>query len=374
MENITEKNQTTETFACTNCGADLKYAPGTTQLTCEYCGTQNEIPVLEADIEELDFNTYLNNAGQESEQFEISTIKCEDCGAESTLESGITASSCPYCDTPLILEHRHSENIIQPKSLLPFKINKNEALNSFKKWIKKLWFAPSALKKAVLSFDHFKGVYLPFWTYDSNASTSYIGQRGENYTVQERYTTTENGKTVTKTRSVTKIRWYNTSGHVHDNFDDILIPANTALPQKLLRKLEPWDLENLVAFDSKYLSGFIAEKYQCGLKEGFDEAKGVMDNDIRIHVKRDIGGDHQRIIRLHTNYSDITFKHIYLPVYVSAYKFKNKLYRFMINARTGEVQGERPWSAIKIILFVLAILGIGAGIYYFTQIHGTTPQ
>ena len=121
-------------------------------------------------------------------------------------------------------------------------------------------------------------------------------------------------------------------------FDDVLIPASKSLPEKYVRKLEPWDLPNLKPFEESFLSGFISEKYQRNLKEGFEEAKIVMDDTIRLTIKRDIGGDEQRIISMNTSIPTSQFKHILLPVYVCAYNFKEKIYQFIVNARTGEVQ------------------------------------
>jgi hypothetical protein len=92
-----------------------------------------------------------------------------------------------------------------------------------------------------------------------------------------------------------------------------------------------------------------------------------MEDRIRSSVRSDIGGDTQQITTLSTEYNDITFKHILLPLWISAYRYNNKVYRFTINARTGEVQGERPYSAIKIALLVIAIIGIIVGIVYWNK-------
>ncbi|MDF7801908.1 hypothetical protein P4C99_20700 [Pontiellaceae bacterium B1224] len=348
----------TDSFACTSCGADLSYKPGTTSLACQYCGAENEIPQIDENIEELDFVAYLNEKAGKEESISATFVKCDCCGASCTLEPNVTASDCPYCSSPLVLEQAHDESIIQPKSLLPFKLGKDEALTAFKGWVKKRWFAPNDLKKAALNFDHFKGVYIPYWTYDTDTASSYVGQRGDHYYVNESYTTTENGKSVTKTRRVRKTRWTFTSGHVRKSFDDILVVATQSLPKNCIEELEPWDLDNLVPFEKSYLSGFISEKYQVDLADGFDRAKQIADDEIRKLVRRDIGGDEQRISHVNTQHNNITFKHLLLPTFVCAYRFKDKLYRFLVNGRTGEVQGERPWSWIKITALVLAIVAV----------------
>ncbi|QMU66795.1 MAG: hypothetical protein GKR88_20355 [Flavobacteriaceae bacterium] len=354
-------------FSCVNCGGDLKYKPGTRFLECEHCGTKNEIPEIEEDFEELDFHKYLKEKSNTQETLVEKFVKCHSCGATSSLAPHITSSSCPYCATALAVEASREESIIQPKSLLPFKLDKESARSQFKKWINKLWFAPNDLKKASLHFDRFKGIYIPYWTYDTDTYTKYAGQRGIYYYVTESYTTTENGKTVTKTRQVRKTRWYPTSGSVKKFFDDVLVTATRSLLKKYVYKLEPWDLENLVPFEKKYLIGFLTEKYQINLEEGFDIAKGIMDPKIRTLIRQDIGGDVQRIISMKTNYDAITFKHLLLPVYVSVYRYKNKLYQFLVNGRTGEVQGQRPYSWIKITLAVLLAIGIIVLIVYFNK-------
>ncbi|NMM47659.1 hypothetical protein [Marinigracilibium pacificum] len=367
MENIEVNELLVDSFACTGCGAELKYKPGTQNLHCEYCGTENEIPQIEDEIIEQDYYAVLESKSSSEPTTIESFVKCESCGASSTLEPNITSAFCPYCSTPLILDHVHEEEVVIPQSILPFKLDKQQAKSEFKKWIDGLWFAPGDLKKAVLSFDHFKGVYVPYRTFDADTVTQYVGQRGEYYYVNESYTTTENGQTVTKTRRVQKIRWYPASGTVSKFFDDILTVSTKSLPEKYIDNLEPWDLQNLTPFDKKYVSGFITEKHNTELSHGFERAKEKADEQIKILVQRDIGGDTQRILSLNSIYNDITFKHIHLPVYVSAFKFKDKLYQFLVNARTGEVQGERPYSWIKIVMAVILGLIIIGTIFFFLK-------
>jgi len=152
------------------------------------------------------------------------------------------------------------------------------------------------------------------------------------------------------------------SGQVQNNFDDILVIASHSLPKKYTERLEPWNLSQLVSYNDKYLSGFRSESYQVDVPTGLNEAKEKMTPTIRTTISRDIGGDEQRIVSMNTSYSDITFKHILLPIWISSYRFKDKVYRFLINGQTGEVQGERPYSAIKIILTVLVVIAVIVGI------------
>ena len=211
------------------------------------------------------------------------------------------------------------------------------------------------------------GTYIPAWTYDSNTQSAYTGERGEHYYETETYTETENGQSVTKTREVQRTRWWPASGTVRNQFNDLLVMASLSLPQKLLTHLQPWDLPNLVPFADGYLTGFIAESYQVNLPQGFDTAKHMMEGPIRSTIASDIGGDEQRISSVNTQYFNIRFRHLLLPVWISAYRYQEKVYRFLVNARTGEVRGERPYSWMKITILVLVILMVVIGLIAFSQ-------
>jgi hypothetical protein len=161
---------------------------------------------------------------------------------------------------------------------------------------------------------------------------------------------------VQRTREVQHTRWYPASGIVLGAFDDLLIPATGSLSNEHLAALEPWDLEQLKPYDPAFLSGFKAQRYQVDLAEGFDRAKETIAPTIESDIRLDIGGDEQRIESLDTNYYNVMFKHLLLPVYAGAYQYNGKVFQIVVNGRTGEIQGDRPYSVWKIALLVLAVL------------------
>jgi len=349
---------------CKSCSAVLKFSPGTNSLKCGYCGCQNEIVTENAEaIQELDFQQALVEGLKIQEEHKVSTVKCNGCGASSSMKPNVTSDQCPFCGTSLVLTNSAITTAIKPKSVLPFKIDKKKAFESFGSWVKGLWWAPNNLKKSALNIDKLNGIYIPYWTYDCDTQTSYSGQRGINRQETEYYTATENGQSVQRSRTVTVTDWYFTSGNVSCNFDDVLVNASNSLPKNYAEKLEPWDLQHLVSFDEKYLAGFQAESYQLGLKAGFEVAKKMMDSPIQNNIRRDIGGDVQRINSYSTQYNHITFKHTLLPIWISAYQYSGKVYRFMVNGSTGEVQGERPYSGMKIFFAIVAGLATAAILY-----------
>ncbi|NPA45149.1 MAG: hypothetical protein GXO49_06435 [Chlorobi bacterium] len=355
-------------IVCNNCGAELFFEPGTDSLKCHYCGSINKITVdidkISDAIEELDYNKYINEYDT-APKIEITTVKCNDCGAETTFDTNVVSDKCDFCGSPLISKEAHTSQIIAPKAMLPFKVSKKEGFELYEKWIKGLWFAPNGLKKQSRQTDDLSGIYTPFWTYDSDTYTEYSGQRGDYYYTTETYY--ENGQQ--RTRQVRHTNWRYVSGRVSNYFDDVMVHASNSLPRKYVSRLEPWDLQNLVPFNPKYLAGFKSETYRVALPDGFTYAKSKMEPVIIASVRRDIGGDEQRISNMVTHYNNTSFKHILLPVWLSTYKYKDKIYRFLINGRTGNVQGERPWSWIKITLAVLAAASIIGGIYWYSEVY-----
>lgn len=341
-------------FACAKCGARLEYAPGTKVLRCPYCAHENEIPdaVDESGaargVVELDFEATvasLRARAEGAETVTVSDIECGACKAVFLPAKGVTATNCPFCGTPIVLTEHHS-TVIKPGAVLPFGIASAAAVEKYRAWIRSRWFAPNKLKSRAMLDAGLRGMYVPAWTYDARTTTRYTGQRGDAY-----YVTVGSGN---NRRTERRIRWTSASGVVADDFDDVLVMATRSLPADKLDNLEPWDLKSLVPYDNSYLAGFGAEAYAIDLPSGFEAAKQVMAQAIQRTIRRDIGGDEQRITSMQTAYQGVTFKHILLPVWLSAYRYREKTYRFLINARTGEVQGERPYSWVKITLAVLA--------------------
>lgn len=351
---------------CTSCGANVSYEADIKSLSCQYCHHTIEIESASADKnakDELNLEEYLNNVENKAPKVQMTLLTCQGCGANTEFDINQQSGFCPFCDTPLVLEQAKTESLIKPAGVLPFSVNKDIATKNFKTWLSKLWFAPNELKNKATRLEKFKGIYLPFWTYDCATSSNYTGQRGTHYYVSVSYTD-DDGKT--KERQERRTRWSLVLGQVIKHFDDVLVPATNSVPEENLNALAPWDLDALVDYKDEYISGYLCESYSIDLKTGYQKAKVIIDDDIRKQVKRDIGGDEQRISSVNTKYSDRTFKHILLPTWVSAYRYKDKVYQILVNARTGEVQGERPWSWIKITAAVVSAAAlICAGVYWF---------
>ena len=349
-------------FPCAQCGASLEYAPGADVLRCGHCGHENRIAAADAPIVEQDFRQTLQTLAHTAATRESIAVHCDSCGASYSFDAAAHAGLCPFCGAPAVAKTEQHRQL-QPQALLPFQVTRDRARESFQRWLGSLWFAPGKLKDYARDDANLSGMYVPYWTYDADTATRYQGERGDDYQVQEIYRTVENGREVERVRVVTKTRWTPAAGVVSRFFDDVLVLASASLPRAVTERLEPWDLANLTPYQEAYLSGFRAEMYQVELDQGFERAREIMALTIRRDIERDIGGDRQRIHAADTRYGDIRFKHILLPVWMSAFRFRDKVYRFVVNGRTGEVQGERPYSPWKIAFAILlAALLIGGGI------------
>lgn len=356
-ESATGNSASEKRFPCKQCGAQLKFAPGTTSLTCEYCGAENEIAAAPTVVEEQDFEAQIRAMEGAEETVDRLLLRCDGCAAEVQFPENVTSHPCPFCGKEVVATGR-SVKLIKPRAVLPFAIKDEQARERFRAWLGSLWFAPSNLRQFAETQGGIAGVYLPFWTYDCDTDTPYAGQRGDDYYVTQPVTTMVNGKPQVRMQQVRKTRWTRVSGRVSNRFDDVLVCATKSLPPERVATLEPWDLKQLAPYADEYLAGFRSESYAMNLSDGFVAAKGLMQPVIRSTICRDIGGDHQRIERMSPSYHRITFKHILLPVWTLAYRYRGKLYSILINARTGEVNGQRPYSAWKIASLVAAILAV----------------
>jgi len=354
-----EKTQQTELKKpCINCGAELRYQPGTKNISCEYCGHSEEIALQGNDFKELELYPYLKEMGAQKHSEEIAMLNCKNCGANQHIEEHYKSLHCVYCSMPLVLEDAHKEDWILPGAVLPFQIDQKTSFQIFQRWVKGLWFAPKNIKKAALDPQFTKGLYLPYWTFDAQLQASYTGQRGVYYYVNKRV---RNSKGKMVNQRVRKTRWYPASGQISGFVDDTLVKASQQRHGRIPRKIAFWNLKRLQPFNSSFLRGFVTEKYTIPLEQGHLSAKGEAERIAKRWCRQDIGGDTQRVTSMEMKLSEETFKHILLPVYISAYRYNGKEYNFFINGENGTISGSRPYSAWKIvltILFIALIIGV----------------
>ena len=345
-------------FECSGCGAILEYDPGQGLLKCAHCGHTEAVPAPPASaVSSHALDEFLARAGDDHLTpitGEALQVQCSGCGCVVHFEPPEVAGVCPFCGANIVDQPKAADPLVAPDAVLPFRVAKEKALGEVRQWLQSRWFAPNALRR-VARQEGIAGVYLPFWAYDSDTVTNYSGARGQHYFETETYQDSE-GRT--QTSEVMRTAWYPASGRVSLAFHDILVPASKSMAERRLDALEPWDLEDLSPYEPAYLAGFKAQRYQLELPDGFEHAKRAMAPRIEKEVRSDIGGDEQRIDDIETSYLNAAFRHLLLPCWVGAYRFRGDLFQIVVNARTGEVQGERPYSAWKIGFLIFGIIAL----------------
>ncbi len=344
---------------CPNCGATLQFDPLKNGLSCEFCGHFEEIPMekdddgIEKGADELDLFSEVHTQGYDWGA-KSKVIICKSCGAESVYDELQIADVCPYCGSNQVMQASEDLKTLAPGGVVPFRIDEKKAGALFSNWIKGKFFCPKKAKQSARP-DAFKGVYLPYWTYDAKTTTNYTARYGID---EEREG--KDGKKETHTE------WYLTGGVQKVDFDDVLVFGSKRYEKDLMSRIEPFDTEDNVRYQPKFLQGFTAERYSIGLREAWETAKGKMWEKIEDEIKKSVedrfNADHVEGIDGKTTYAATTYKYLLLPVWMSSFTYKNKLYRFLVNGQNGKVGGKTPVSAIRVILVIAAILAAIVGL------------
>ncbi len=334
---------------CPSCGGVMDFDPKTGGLSCPYCGHTEEIPVdgkepESAEEKALEDADKLENCNWGAEK---KTVVCKACGAESVYDALQISAVCPFCGSNQVMEAA-DQNTMAPGGVVPFHVTDEQASGLFKSWIKKKWFCPKLAKESAKA-KHFKGVYLPYWTFDAHTSSTYKGEFGRDKVRKD-----HNGETRVETT------WYPVKGRYEENFDDELVCGSTNHSQSMLMGLEPYRTGENKAYKPEYVAGFAAERYAVGIKEAWEMAKDSikfkLKNDIERDIRKKNGADQVRNLTIHTLFDSLTYKYLLLPVWISSYKYKDKVYQFMVNGQTGKVSGKIPISVPKVVITILGVI------------------
>ncbi|MGI8983078.1 MAG: hypothetical protein ACR2HM_00865 [Acidimicrobiales bacterium] len=345
-----QPTEATRTYPCGNCGGQLEFDIALQKLKCPNCGNVADIVEDAGRVTaEQDFHTAVarlrEQAGVGPQVTGEKEVVCQNCGGHTTFTGTLAATRCPYCATPIQRDDVHDAPARLPvDGVLPFQVDEGRARESLERWVNGRWFAPSEFKRYKQA-GSFASVYASYFTYDAETDTWYQGRRGEEYTV-----TVGQGD---NRRTETRVNWYPASGQVHNAFDDIAVLANTGFDHDRVTALEPWPTQQARPFSAEYIAGHLCRTYDNDVEACLGEARRRMDAVIDSTVRRDIGGDRQEVDRKDTTVHALTFKHLLLPIWLLTVIYAGRPFQVFINGVTGEVQGERPWSKVKIAVAVV---------------------
>ena len=344
---------------CPSCGATITFDPATGKMHCEYCGYSCELPAAEngQDVCEMDFESAVNTENCEW-GVEKKSVECKSCGAVSIYDALETAAVCPFCGSTQVMPAA-TDKTIAPGGVCPFTVTKETAGEKFTKWLKRKWFTPKKAKQNA-NPEAFKGVYLPYWTYDAQTTSRFTGRAGYDRKVRKKDGSYE-----------TQTDWRFVSGVYQEFIDDETVMASKRQENSGVKQCEPFKLSKLIPYDPKVLAGFVAERYSLGLKDGWEIAKTSIHTKLRSNIDNYIKAhwhcDRTGSVVFSTYYSKITYKYILVPVWISSFKYNEKTYQFAVNGQTGKVGGKAPVSALRVILAILIGMGICVGLYFLLR-------
>ncbi len=325
-------------YTCPGCGGKLEFNPPNQNWKCCYCSSEFSQEQVDA--------ANKNEEAPEQDMPELDSYSCTACGAELIADSTTSATFCLYCKNPTIIKTRFSGRF-KPRSVIPFRLTVEQAKELYKKWIKRRLFAPDSFKKKD-EIDKVTGIYAPFWLFDCRADGSISGEATQ-------VSSWSDGK-----YRYTQTKYYNVFRKGNAQYDRIPVDASKKLDDKFMYMIEPFDYKDLTDFSMKYMSGFMAEKYDVEASEAEVVMKNRVESYLEDRLRSTVNGYSSFTVRdRQVLLSQIMDSYSMLPVYLLINKYKGKDHIFIVNGQTGKVVGNTPISHIKQILFALGIF-VGA--------------
>jgi hypothetical protein len=341
-------NATASQLKCPSCGGTVLYDPEQGTLLCRHCAARAPLPPpTSRGPRELRLDGALEKAPR-GYGTEVILVECGSCGAAVNLEPHERATKCTYCASPTVVTKPPNPDLLQPESLIPFRVTQAKASLAFNAWMGGLWFRPGDLARQA-RVEGVHGIYLPYWTFDTEVSSRWEAERGEHYYTTESYEAEEDGRTVRRTRQVQHTRWHSAHGRRKDKHDDVLICATKGVREGLARELCDFDTTKLVAYSPGYLCGSRAEAYAIDLHDAWRLAQARIDEVQKQRCADDVGGDTHRNLEVHHDFDRETFKHVLLPLFVLAYRYNGRPYQVLVNGQTAAVVGKAPLSLWKVM-------------------------
>jgi DNA-directed RNA polymerase subunit RPC12/RpoP len=320
-------------YSCPNCNAKLEFNPLKQNWICQYCSVEynrEQVDAANKHEEELD-----------QEMPELDSYTCSACGAELIADSTTSATFCLYCKNPTIIKTRFSGKF-KPKSVIPFRLTGDQAKELYKKWIKRRLFAPDIFKQKE-EIDKVSGIYAPFWLFDCTVDGTVMGEA-------TRVKSWSDGK-----YRYTQTKYYNVTRKGKARYNRVPVDASKKLDDKFMHMIEPFDYNDITDFSMKYMSGFLAEKYDVESSEAESIMKSRVEGYLEERLKGTVNGYSSfSISNSQIFLSQIMQSYSMLPIYLLINKYKGKEHIFIVNGQTGKVVGNTPISHVKQILFGLA--------------------
>lgn len=352
-----------ETFTCPQCGAATRYDISAGGVACEHCGyikpvaTGGQATPVGLKAQEFEFTLETLSQAEQGWGVARRELTCDNCGASLTLPESAITVTCPFCASNKVNVRTAVAEQLRPRFLVPFKLQPEEIRKRAVAWLGKGWFHPAELASASV-VENFNGVYLPFWTFGASITAVWKAQVGH----ERREAYYDSASKSWKTRIVIDWRWED--GQVPAKIDDLVVTGSSHVSRIILDRVQPFKLSDLAAYAPDYLAGWQAQAYDVTLPQAWEQGKEEMRETAKKACYEDIHSPHVRNFSMSADFGDEVWRYILLPVYLTAYRFENKVFQVMGNGQTGAVAGQKPVAWWKVWLAIAALLlpGLGVGL------------
>lgn len=347
-------------YECPCCGGKIEFDSTSQLMKCPFCDTEFEVEALqgynnvmnEQPQEDMEWQSAAGGTWAEGETNGMMVYTCNSCGGEIVADRTAGATSCPYCDSPVVMTGQFAGDL-RPDLVIPFKLDKERAVESLKKHLEGKFLLPKAFKDEN-HIEDIKCVYVPFWMFDANASGHIVYKA----TKVRRWENTRYRYTETKYYSVIR------AGSL--SFANVPVDGSSKMPDDIMESIEPFDLSQAKDFSTAYLSGYLADKYDVTAEQSVDRANTRIKESVRDELRRTVTGfnsvvEQREALRL----SDASAKYVLCPVWMLSTKWNDRNFLFAMNGQTGKFVGDLPVDMGKfwrMLIPLAAVLGAVGGV------------
>lgn len=324
-------------YKCPCCGGKIEFDSSSQQMKCPYCDSSFDIDSLKSYDEELNnqqpdnmnWETSAGSQWQEGETNGMKVYTCQSCGGEIVADETTSASSCPYCDNPVIMTGQFSGDL-KPDYVIPFKLDKEAAKAALNRHLQGKKLLPKIFKDEN-HIDEIKGVYVPVWLFDADADARL------RFRCEKRRKWSDNNYYYSETSYFAAIR----SGTVA--FERVPVDGSTKMEDELMESIEPFSFDGAVDFQTAYLSGYLADKYDVSADESISRAnERIKKSTIAAFTETVNGYNNVMLENSSINLSNGKAKYALYPVWILNTTWNGNKYTFAMNGQTGKFVGDLP--------------------------------
>ncbi|MCR4611300.1 MAG: hypothetical protein K5644_05335 [Lachnospiraceae bacterium] len=341
-------------YKCPNCGGALNFDSGIQKMKCPFCDCEFEMDALkelDADLDknvEDEFTWEAAGSGQwtEEETQGMKVYVCQSCGGEIVGDETMGATSCPYCDNPVVVKGSFAGDL-KPDFIIPFKHDRNAAKEGLNKHLLKKFFLPKVFKDQN-HIDEVKGLYVPFWLFDTDVDG------------QVNYEATKVRHWSDSNYDYTETSYFNVYRAGNIAFDKIPVDGSTQMPDDLMESVEPFDFNEATNFQTAYMAGYLADRYDVDDKQSINRANERVKQSTEDSFKESVVG-YTTVTTKNSNIRTFNGKTSYAmyPVWILNTTYNDEKFLFAMNGQTGKFVGNLPLDKGK---FALTLAGLTVGL------------